>query len=129
MAPKTAAQIKKSAVAKKGTKKSRGEWHEQILLVLKQQKRLGKVSLSISKLKVLCRYPGEELSFKNNLLSKLKTQKKAVEYPQAGQVALTPEGEALAPDDGGEGLATNEVRLLMFLYCWNTILLPLQSLC
>ena len=93
---------KKSSGAKKGggCKKSRDEWHEQILLVLKQHKKLGKESLPVSTLKTLCQYPGGEPSFKNNLLSKLKTQKRAIEYPQSGHVALTDEGEDMAPDDG-----------------------------
>ena len=81
MAPTKSSANKKTTVAKKaapGAKKSREEWHDQILLVLKQQKKLGKVSLPISTLKTLCQYPGGEPSFKNNILSKLKTQKNAI---------------------------------------------------
>jgi hypothetical protein len=119
MAPTKSASTKtKKTAVKKGSssssssgQRSREEWHQQVLTVLKQQKKLGTVSLSISKLKMLCKYSGGEPSFKNNILSKLKTQKNAIEYPQSGLVGLTDQGDRLAADllTSDAEMTTNEV--------------------
>lgn len=71
---------------------------------------LGEFSVSIKKLKTLCQYPGGEASFKNTIVSKLKTQKGTVEYPEPGHVGLKEVGVALAEKLGVNANAhsTNE---------------------
>mmetsp|Transcript_33186 Transcript_33186/g.80520 ORF Transcript_33186/g.80520 Transcript_33186/m.80520 type:complete len:206 (+) Transcript_33186:567-1184(+) len=97
MAPKSKKTTKAAPFkANSSVKRSREEWHDHVLSVLKQQKKIGSESVPVKKLVFLCQYSGEELSFKNNILSKLKTQKKAIEYPQSGHVKLTKDGETLA---------------------------------
>lgn len=78
------------------TKRSRDEWYQEIIATLAQQKALGDESVSVKKLKTLCQYPGGEASFKNNIVGKLKNEKKAVDYPERGHVGLTETGDALA---------------------------------
>ena len=101
--------------ASSSAKRSREEWHEQVLLVLKQQKMLGSETTPIKKLILLCRYSGEEVSFKNNILSKLKTKKNAIEYPTSGHVKLTIAGDELAAKLPDIDIGTNKVTIFVFL--------------
>ena len=92
------------------TKRSREEWHQEIIATLVQQKSIGEDSVPIKKLKILCKYPGGEASFKNNIISKLKREKKAIDYPQPGHAGLTKIGIAMADTLGvnAKAHATNE---------------------
>jgi hypothetical protein len=91
-------------------KRSREEWHQHVIAALAQQRARGEPSVPVKKLKMLCKYPGTEPSFKNNILSKLKMQKDAIEYPQIGHAALTDTGVALAGNlnIGATTLSTNK---------------------
>ena len=91
-------------------KRSREEWHQEIISVLAEQKSVGEESVPIKKLKTLCKYPGAELSFKNNIVNKLKGQKGAIYYPKPGHVGLTETGFAMADELGvnAKAGATNE---------------------
>ena len=112
MAPKSKKTMKATpSKANASVKRSREEWHDQVLSVLKQQKKVGSESVPVKKLAFLCQYSGEEISFKNNILSKLKTQKHAIEYPQSGHVKLTKEGETLAAKLPDIEIKTNKVKL------------------
>ncbi|KAL3935884.1 MAG: hypothetical protein SGARI_002785 [Bacillariaceae sp.] len=92
------------------SKRSREEWNQEIISNLVQQKALGETSVSIKKLKTLCQYPGGEASFKNNIVSKLKSQKNVIEYPEPGHVGLTESGIAFAEESGlaAKAHTTNE---------------------
>ena len=91
-------------------KRSREEWQHEIIATLAQQRALGETSVPLKKLKTLCQYPGTEPSFKNNIISKLKTQKGTIEYPEKGCVGLTESGVAFAEESGltAKAHTTNE---------------------